>query len=416
MVINKDKYLESKSLSILLFVFLFLLYAVVYMTKSMFSSAMATIVEEGVMTKSQTGFINAVFWFVYALFQIIGGFAADKYSPHKLIIIGVSGAILSNLIIYFNNSYPVIIAAWSFNAAIQFGIWPGVFKIVSTQLEPNLRATAVFWMLFATSVGLGVSMLLASFVNSWQDNFLISMLVLILFLILYIIIYRYCEKRMVVKEFRSSSDTSTNVKVEKYPMIPLLFSSGLIVLMVVCLFRTAVDNGIKMLTPVMLMESYEQLPAALSTRLSSILIIFSALAVLLTGFVKGRITRCEVKAQIILYSLSLLPLIAVCFIGKLNYIIILVALSVAVMFVHSAAPFGQSFIVLNYGKYGRIGTVSGILNATSSIGNVAASYVFAKMSEYMSWQTISVYWVVIVAVSLAFCIMILPRWTKFKQS
>lgn len=41
----------------LLFVFLFLMYAVVYMTKSMFSSAMAVIVEEGVMTKLQTGLI-----------------------------------------------------------------------------------------------------------------------------------------------------------------------------------------------------------------------------------------------------------------------------------------------------------------------------------------------------------------------
>ena len=63
-VMNKNKYLESKRLSILLFIFLFLLYAVVYMTKNMFSSAMAIIVEDGFMTKSQTGMINAVYWFV----------------------------------------------------------------------------------------------------------------------------------------------------------------------------------------------------------------------------------------------------------------------------------------------------------------------------------------------------------------
>ena len=60
------------------FVFIFLLYAVVYMTKNMFTSAMAIIVEEGFMTKSQTGLINAIFWIVYAPFQIIGGFAVDR--------------------------------------------------------------------------------------------------------------------------------------------------------------------------------------------------------------------------------------------------------------------------------------------------------------------------------------------------
>lgn len=117
-----QKYLESKSLSLFLFLFLFLMYAVVYMTKSMFSSAMAVIVEEGVMTKSQTGLINAVFWFVYALFQVVGGFAADRYSPYKLIMTGILGAVISNTIIYFNQSYSVIMTVWIFNAVAQFGL------------------------------------------------------------------------------------------------------------------------------------------------------------------------------------------------------------------------------------------------------------------------------------------------------
>ena len=41
---KREKYLESKRLSMLLFVFIFLMYAIVYMTKNMFSSAMAVIV------------------------------------------------------------------------------------------------------------------------------------------------------------------------------------------------------------------------------------------------------------------------------------------------------------------------------------------------------------------------------------
>ncbi len=42
---KKQKYLKDERLSAVLFVFLFLLYAVVYMTKNMFTSAMAIIVE-----------------------------------------------------------------------------------------------------------------------------------------------------------------------------------------------------------------------------------------------------------------------------------------------------------------------------------------------------------------------------------
>lgn len=409
---KNQKYLESKPLSIMLFVYLFMMYAVVYMTKSMFSSAMATIVEEGFMTKSQTGLINAVFWLVYALFQVVGGFAADKYSPHKLITIGLVGAIIANIVIYFNQSYPVMMAAWAFNAAMQFGLWPGVFKIVSTQTAPQIRGTAVFWLLFSTSVGLGFSMLIASFVNHWKQNFLVSVISLLIMLILYTVLNSFLEKRMVTKEVKGSNDSEKTVK-EKAPMLPLMFSSGLIAFLIVSLLRVAIDNGIKMMTPVMLMESYDSLPAAIATRISSVLIIFSALGTLVAGFMKSNITKSEPKAQIIFYGASILPLLAVCFVGEISCIWILAALCVAVMLVHGAGPFSQSFVALRFEKYGRIGTVSGILNATASVGNILASYIFAKMAELMPWKAVGASWLMVIVLCGFLCVAILPRWTRF---
>lgn len=409
---EKKRYLESKKLSIVLFLFLFLMYAVVYMTKNMFSSAMAVIVEEGFMTKSQTGMINAAYWFVYALFQVFGGFAVDKYSPYKMIMIGLAGAAVSNIIIYFNQSYPVMMAAWIFNAVIQFGVWPGVFKIVSTKLAPSFRDKAVFWLLFSTSVGLALSMLVASFVNHWQQNFLVSVISLLIMMAIYALLEHFLDKRMVEEEVKVD-ESGAKINVEKAPMMPLVLSSGLIVFLFVCLLRVAIDNGIKMMTPVMLMESYSTLPATISTRLSSILVIFSAAGIFVAGGMRTKITSNEPKAQIILYCISMLPLIVVCFIGRIHYIWILLALSVAVMLIHGAAPFGQSYVALHYEKYGRIGTVSGILNATASIGNVVASYIFAKMAEVMPWHNVAICWLVVIIVCCLLCTGVLSKWTRF---
>ena len=272
---KNQKYLKDEKLSAVLFLFLFLLYAVVYMTKNMFTSAMAIIVEEGFMTKSQTGLINAVFWLVYAPFQVVGGFAVDRYSPYKLIMIGLAGATAANIVIYFNQSYYVMMLAWVFNAIIQFGVWPGVFKIVSTQIAPEMRKKAVFWLLFSTSIGLGMSMLISSFVTHWQQNFLVSVISLIITIAAYAVLNSFLDKKMVVAEPVSQED-SKKPEINKQPMLPLMLSSGLIVFLIVCLLRVAIDNGIKMMTPVMLMESYKDLPAAISTRMSSVLIIFSA--------------------------------------------------------------------------------------------------------------------------------------------
>ena len=407
-----QRHLKNEKISIVMFVFLFLLYAVVYMTKNMFTSAMAVIVEEGFMTKSQTGLINAVFWLVYAPFQIVGGFAADRYSPYKLIMIGLGGAVLSNVIIYCNQNYYVMMAAWVFNAIVQFGIWPGVFKIVSTHISPDIRGGCVFWLLFSTSLGLGMSMLTASFVTHWQQNFLVSIVSLLAVIVIYTVLNPVMEKNMV--EIKTDEEINKEkFKIDKEPILPLVFSSGLIFFMVVCLFRVATENGMKMMTPVMLMESYDELPGSISTRISSILIIFSALGIFIAGFVKKKITKNEPKAQIILYAVSLLPMGVVGFVGYIHYVWILVALSASVMLIHSAAPFSQSFIALRFGKYDRAGTVSGVINATASAGNILASYIFARMSEFMPWQGVAISWFVIVAICCLLCVVVLPRWTKF---
>lgn len=407
-----QKYLDSKKLSIVLFVFMFVMYATVYMTKNMFSAAMAVIVENGVMTKSQTGLITAVFWLVYAPFQVVGGFAADKYSPYKLIVIGLVGIVLCNLIIYFNQSYGVILTAWTVNAMLQFGLWPGVFKIVSTQTAPEIRGKAVFWLLLSTNVGLGLSMFVASFVKKWQDNFIFSAIFGIVMLVLFIVVYRILEKRMTEKEMVAPNSES-KPEMEKTPMMPLAIASGLTAMCIICLLRTSIDNGIKMMTPVMLMESYDNLPAAIATRLSTILVVFSVVGTFTSGFVKECITGNEAKAQIILFGLSIPILVITLFIGKISYIWILLSLALVVGLVHGAAPFCQSFASIRYDRYGRIGTVSGILNAAASVGNVLASYVFAKMAEYMPWNKVVLFWMLIAAICVALCTGVLKRWTRF---
>ena len=102
-------------------------------------------------------------------------------------------------------------------------------------------------------------------------------------------------------------------------------------------------------------------------------------------------------------------------VGRIQYIWILVALSVATLMIQGAAPFSQSFITLRFDRYGRIGTVSGILNATASIGNVLASYVFAKMAEVMSWRGVTLSWLSVVIICCGLCVAVLPRWTKFTK-
>ena len=410
----KNKYLTSVKSSVWLFLLLFLLHAVVYMTKTMFSAAMATIVEEGVMTKSQTGAISAWFWFIYAAFQIIGGFATDKYSPFKLITIGLVSGIISNLIIYLNNSYWVILVVWCINAALQFGLWPGIFKIVTTNLHPDVRSRAIFWVLLSTNAGQALSMIVASYVSGWKQNFAVSFTSLLVILILWVVVYKWLEKDMTGEEIINSPEDGTGKS--QYDMKKLTVASGLIFICIAWFILVSVNNGVKMLTPVMLMETYSNLPGAISTRLSVIIIIFSVFGTFSANFVRNKVTSNEIKGATMMILIALPGLVLSYFLGSFHYIAILLLLAISTMFMTGASPFLASFSAARFTCYNRGGTVSGILNAAGSMGNVFASYFFAKMSEIMPWTYIVISWIVLILISIIICISLIRRWNNFTQN
>ena len=167
-------HLENKKVSRLFFTFLFLMYAIVYMTKNCFNGALADIVAEGVLTKSQTGLITALFYLVYTPLQIVGGIIVDKYSPELLVKIGLFGGALANAIIFFNHNYYVMLVVWTLNALIQFAIWPGIYKIVTSQLCRSDKSYMIFLITMASTVGLLMSYVIAAFLPSWEMNFAVS--------------------------------------------------------------------------------------------------------------------------------------------------------------------------------------------------------------------------------------------------
>ena len=150
-------HLENKKMGKFFFWFLWWMYVLVYMTKYCFSSALAPIVESGVLTKTETGIIAASFHVVYAPLQILGGMFADRYNPERMIKIGLLGGAVANLVIFFNQNFYVMLLSWMFNAAIQFALWPSVFKIMASQLPRSEKPKNIFLISLSSGVNISFS-------------------------------------------------------------------------------------------------------------------------------------------------------------------------------------------------------------------------------------------------------------------
>ena len=161
----KNKTLDAKQKSILLLIGLVSSFSFISLTKNCFSSAMVFIVDEGLLTKFETGTISAVFYVIYAILQMMSGPLTDNWRPDKLITIGLVGAGVSNLVIYFNQNYIVMLISWAFNAIVQCAVWPSVFKLASTGVCDSMKGKALFFINICGSLGGILSFVIAAAVS-----------------------------------------------------------------------------------------------------------------------------------------------------------------------------------------------------------------------------------------------------------
>ena len=409
-------HLEDKKKSLTLFWTVFFIYVLVYMTKNCFSAAMASIVDAGVLTKSQTGLITAVFYLVYTPLQVVGGMSADRFDPARLIKIGLVGGGIANAIIFFNQNYIVILITWAFNAIIQFAVWPGVFKIISSQLVPEQRSRAAFFMSFSSTLGLMVAYIVAALVGRWQDNFLISSVVLFLLTAAFHIIVKRVEPYMVPDNtVPRGVHTDKPITLVRHGMSTgkILLMGGICFVVASYLLRAMLENGIKTLSATMLMESYEQVTPAIGNLLNTLVILSGVLGTLAVRFGLSRLIKDEIVATILLLMLCIPLTAALHFIGAYNVWGVVIALCVVV-----AALTGTYYLLLSYTmrftRYGLSGTVAGITNAAASFGIVIQSYGFTKLAEMTDWNTVADIWLGMVAVSALLLVIALPTWKRFK--
>ncbi len=401
-------HLENKRVSRGFFVFLWLMYSTVYMTKNCFSGALAAIVDEGIFTLAQTTLISSVFYAVYAPLQIIGGMLADKINPEKLITAGLVGGAVCNTVIFFNQSYAVMLVSWGFNAAVQLGIWPAVFKIMSSQLVRSDRRGMVFYMSFATSGGLLMSYAVSAFLTDWRYNFLISAVILLLDAIVLQAVYAKLKPLLIKDREVSSAQKAEGADAgsEKgYSAVKVFLLGGFFTIIPAVLLKTMVENGSKTLTPTILLQSYESVSPKIGNLLNILVIAAGVLGILFVKFLLfPRLIKNECLAILLLFAVSLPFVVLLRTVGSIP--IWLAVLSFCMI---STALSGTALLVnyytMNFVFFGKNGTAAGIINASASLGLLLQYLVFGRVAQALGWTVVMLSWIVMVSVSIV-CVAI----------
>lgn len=371
---------------------------------------MVFIVDEGTLTKSQTGDIVSLFYLTYAPLQVVGGFVVDKWKPERFMILGLVGAAVANLLIYFHQGYAFMMTVWALNGMIQFGVYPAFFKIVANMSADHLQERFLVISGFANPVGTLCSYLVAAAVPHWRYSFLVSAVGLVVVALVFWGVFRGCRDDLAERELpamaRSAEKGSDG-------FLKMMLVSGVCLLLIFTLIRASLENGFRSLTPTMIKESYDTVNPTVATLLNTIILVAGAMGTLFANFLRRYLFKNEIKAGLALL-LCCLPLVGLTlFVGRVHYMLLVVALALFVMLSVATTFFCLTLVAARFSKWGKSGTLAGIFNALAAVGYAVSNAVFTRVVERTSWQGTAVVWVGFSLVALVLLIITLPMWTRF---
>ncbi|MBR4933363.1 MAG: MFS transporter, partial [Clostridia bacterium] len=208
----------------------------------------------------------------YGTGQIVSGICGDRFSPKKLVSLGLAVTTVMNLLIPFCTSPYLMCAVWCVNGFAQAFMWPPIVKIMSHTMTDADYQTSIVKVLWGSSFGTIavylISPLLIS-ISSWRAVFFFSSACGAVMLVLWNILVRDTVKVPAKKDVtEKSKDAGLSVRVF---MTPMILS---VLLAIVC--QGMLRDGVTTWMPSYIAETYD-LSNSISILSGVLLPIFSLL-------------------------------------------------------------------------------------------------------------------------------------------
>lgn len=407
---------EDRKRSAHFFWFMWLIYAVVSMTKNCFSAAMADIVSDGFMLKSQTELITSVFYLVYTPLQVVGGICSDKFSPERMIKIGLIGGGIANTSIFLFNTlssdigiiYPAMMASWIFNAIVQFAIWSSVFKVVSSQCVRSERPRMIFLISLAPSAGFLLSYTIGAILSDWRMNFSISAVALFALAVMLHFYDRHMDKYMKWDKVVPVTAKST-ANAPKVSTFKLFLTSGYILLLVAVFLRDSVTATMRRISATMLNETFEVGPS-IGNLMSTLIVGACVIGIVASReLVQHKIVKNHVFG--ILVGLGITSVFTILFIFAPSIATNVICMCL-IAGITSATTLFTTTISSAYVRYGKNGTAAGILNAAVSFGYITP-LLAVIIEEQSNWNVVKIAIAGMAVLSVIVTLFVLPMYNRF---
>jgi sugar phosphate permease len=165
-----------------------LLFGMYYVNRFNYSPMIPLLKADLGISNTQAGWLMALFFISYTIFQLPAGFLGDRFGPRKVLTWGAIISITGNLIFSQATSFGLLSLGQLANGLGQSMGWTSSLKLIVSWFPRSRRATAIG--LFATcvtggsSVGIRLSGLLGDHLG-WRSSFIIPPVLMAMVMLLF---------------------------------------------------------------------------------------------------------------------------------------------------------------------------------------------------------------------------------------
>ena len=383
-------------------------YFMSYFTRYAYSAVLAELIVNMGVTKSRASVALTGFFIVYGVSQIFSGILGDKFQPKYIIAVGLVGTSVVNLSMAFMSNIYVMGGVWMLNGLFQSMFWPPLVRMVSHSYQGPAYNKAITLISQACNFGTICIYLCAAgiiAISNWRTVLMISGGLGLACAVGWFVLTRHIviEKAEPVKTSGASdAPAASGLNLKTFAML------GMIPVFVAVIVNGCLRDGMTSWLSTYLNEAFE-FDTSVSILSSAILPVFGILCLTFISMIVRR-ARNELRCAGLFFFLSgILALVLTLFFQKSVILdILLFALITGIMH-------GTNLILIGdlpkyFGKYGKISTVSGILNAFVYIGSAIFTYGIAVLAENFGWKFTFMILTILVGIAVICCFIASRHW------
>ena len=390
-----------------------LVYFTSYVMRINFAVMIVKICSEMNLHKSELSVVLVGLTISYGIGQVISGFLGDKIRPTDLLFGGLCAAIVCNVAMFFCHSVAAMTVVWCINGLAHAMLWPPTVRLLASNFNEReyvYSTIRVSWGSSFATVLLYLVCPILLYVISWRYIILLCAFVGVVTAVIWKIFSPkiFGEKGSGEAKKEDKEDKKETVKMPSAVYLPV------VLIMIGIIAQGVLRDGVTNWMPSYMMETFNM------TEENSILTVvipavFSIVAFAAFGKLQQKFIKNEVLCACSIFGLAAVSALVMYFIAG-GAAVSTVLMSVIIGCMHGVNFMLVSVVPKRFVKYGRVSTVSGVLNACTYIGAAASTYGFAALAESKGWNFTVGMWAAVSVVGMAICLVTSFLWRKYYKN